>query len=66
METDMNRTHLPNRPLHATGASLQGARAAQADEVSLGRLAVRLMAALWRVAWRCAARVLAVGDCNVH
>jgi len=35
-------------------------------EASLGSLALRLAAALLRVAWRCAAKVLSVGDCHVH
>jgi len=35
-------------------------------EASLASLALRLVAALLRVAWRCAEKVLSVGDCNVH
>lgn len=37
-----------------------------ASDSSLGELALRLVIAIARVAWRKAARVLSVGDCNVH
>jgi len=38
----------------------------KAAEPSLTALALRILAALWRLGCRQASRVLSVGDCSVH
>jgi hypothetical protein len=39
---------------------------ANSGGASPGRVALKLFAALLRGAWRCAEKVLSVGDCHVH
>lgn len=38
----------------------------RATEPTLAALALKILAALWRLACRQASRVLSVGDCSVH
>jgi hypothetical protein len=57
-------TVMKHMPMHSP--ALPRAAAPSGHDASLARLALRLVAALLRLAWRHAERVLSVGDCNVH
>lgn len=48
------------------GDARQALAPAVAAGPSLAQLALRLVGALLRLGWRRAAKVLSVGDCNVH